>query len=34
MGNFSFQMNMQFTAAPCLEMFYVAKQNLCYVLEM
>jgi len=34
MGNFSFQMNVQFTAAPYLEMFFGAKQNPHYMLEM
>jgi len=34
MGKFSFQMNVQFTAAPYLEMFFGAKQNLRYTLEM
>jgi len=34
MGKFSFHMNVQFIAAPYLEMFFGAKQNPCYTLEM
>jgi len=34
MGKFAFQMNVQFTAAPYLEMFFGAKQNPRYMLEM
>jgi len=34
MGKFSFQMNVQFTATPYREMFFGAKQNPCYMLEM
>jgi len=34
MGKFYFQMNMQFTADPYLEMFFGAKQNPRYTLEM
>jgi len=34
MGKLSFQMNVQFTAAPYLEMFYGAKQNPSYTLEI
>jgi len=30
MEQFSFQMNVQFIAAPYLEMFFGAKQNLRY----
>jgi len=34
MGKFSFQMNVQFTAAPYFDMFFEAKQNPCYTLEI
>jgi len=34
MGLFSFQMNVKFTAAPYLEMFFGAKQNPLYTREM
>jgi len=34
MGKFCFQMNVQFTASPCLKMFFGAKENPCYTLEV
>jgi len=34
MGKFSFQINLHFTAAPYLEMFFGVEQNHPYALEM